>query len=137
MSLADGVRGVIQNILGEKSDVAVLRDATYIHAERYDWQLSKPLAMETNAEHRRWLECWQCIEIADLHHFPLWEKGVFDCLHDCFSDLLTVFAHYAKSRGGTATVCHGLRPMPCRVAAVVTVPRAASLPPSPPPSTPP
>ena len=29
MSLSDGVRGVIQNILGEKFDEAAIRDATY------------------------------------------------------------------------------------------------------------
>ena len=103
MTLADGVRGVIQNILGEKSDEAVIRDATYIHAERYNWKLSKPLPGQSLAAHRKWLDCWQNIEIADLHYFPLWEKGVFDCLQECFQDLTNIFAHYAKSIGGSTT----------------------------------
>ena len=103
MSLADGVRGVFQNILGEKSDEAVIRDATYIHAERYNWKLSKPLPGQSLAAHRKWLDCWQNIEIADLHYFPLWEKGVFDCLQECFQDLTNIFAHYAKSIGGSTT----------------------------------
>ena len=101
MSHADGVRGIIHNLLGERSDEAVLRDHTYIHAERYDWRLSKALGTETERQHRRWLECWQCMELADLHHFPLWEKGVFDCLHECFEDLIQIFAHYAKSVSDT------------------------------------
>merc|ERR1719424_1017170 len=103
MSLADGVRGVVQNILGEKSDEAVIRDATYIHAERYNWKLSKPLPGQSLAAHRKWLDCWQNIEIADLHYFPLWEKGVFDCLQECFQDLTNIFAHYSKSIGGSTT----------------------------------
>jgi len=103
MSLADGVRGVFQNILGEKTDEAVIRDATYIHAERYNWKLSKPLPGQSLAAHRKWCDCWQNIEIADLHYFPLWEKGVFDCLQECFQDLTNIFAHYAKSIGGSTT----------------------------------
>ena len=103
MSLADGVRGVIQNILGEKSDEAVIRDATYIRAERYDWKLSKPLSKQTLGAHRKWLDCWQSLSIADLHHFPLWEKGVFDCVQEVFEDLTNIFAHYAKSIGGSTT----------------------------------
>ena len=103
MTLAGGVRGVIQNILGEKSDEAVIRDATYIHAERYDWKLSKPLNGQSLAAHRKWLDCWQNLSIADLHHFPLWEKGVFDCLQEVFGDLTNIFAHYAKSIGGSTT----------------------------------
>ena len=103
MSLADGVRGIFMNILGEKSDEGVIRDATYIHAERYNWKLSKPLPGQTLAAHRKWLDCWQNIEIGDLHYFPLWEKGVFDCLQECFQDLTNIFAHYAKSIGGSTT----------------------------------
>ena len=103
MTLAQGVRGVIQNILGEKSDEGVIRDATYIHAERYNWKLSKPLPGQSLAAHRKWLDCWQNIEIADLHYFPLWEKGVFDCLQECFQDLTNIFAHYSKSIGGSST----------------------------------
>merc|ERR1719183_250008 len=40
----------------------------------------------------------------DLHYFPLWEKGVFDCLQECFQDVTNIFAHYAKSIGGSTTV---------------------------------
>ena len=103
MGLADGVRGICQNLLGEKTDEAVIRDATYVHAERYDWRLAKPLSGQAERAHRKWLECWQCIEIADLHHFPTWEQAVFELLQECFSDLELVFAHYSKSIGGSGT----------------------------------
>ena len=103
MSLADGVRGIIQNLLSQKSDEAVIRDATYIHAHRYKWQLTKPLPGQSDAAHRKWLDCWQNVEIADLHHFPLWEKGVHDCLQEAFADLSRIFAHYSKSIGGSTT----------------------------------
>ena len=109
MTLAEGVRGVIQNILGEKSDEAVIRDATYIHADRYDWKLSKPLSGQALTAHRKWLDCWQNIEIADLHHFPLWEQGVFECLQEVFGDLTNIFSHYSKSIGGSTTAEDAVR----------------------------
>eukprot|EP00966_Prymnesium_polylepis_P206025 4774034-Prymnesium_polylepis.1 len=103
MPLAECVRGVIQNLLGEKGDAAVIRDCTYIKADRYDWRLAKPLKGQSLSIYRKWLECWQNIEVNDLHHFPLWEKGVFDILQESFQDLMSIFAHYAKSVGGSTT----------------------------------
>jgi len=103
MPLSDCVRGLIQNLLGEKGDEAVIRDSTYIRADRYDWRQSKPLQGQHLSLHRKWLECWQNIEVSDLHHFPLWEKGVHDVLQESFQDLISIFAHYAKSIGGSTT----------------------------------
>ena len=80
-----------------------MRDLTYIACPRFDWRDSKPLKGQTPAQHRKWLDCWQNIEIADLHYFPLWEQGVFDCLQEVFGDLTNIFAHYAKSIGGSTT----------------------------------
>ena len=48
MSMAAGIRGFIQNLLGEKGDEAVIRDYTYIKADRYDWHQSKPLKGRTS-----------------------------------------------------------------------------------------
>ena len=53
--------------------------------------------------HRKWLECWQLIEVADLYHFPLWEQGVHDVLQESFGELTSIFAHYCKSIGGSVT----------------------------------
>ena len=98
-----GLRGLLENLFGRASDEAIIRDATYIYADRYDWADSRPLPGQSLSLHRKWRDCWQNIEIADLHYFPLWEKGVFDCLQECFQDLTNIFAHYAKSIGGSTT----------------------------------
>ena len=103
MSLADRVRGFIQNMIGEKGEEAVMRDATYIRADRYDWKLSKPLNGQKLTAHRKWLDCWQAMTLMDLHHFPLWEKEVHDVLQECFGDLTSIFAFYCKSIGGADT----------------------------------
>jgi hypothetical protein len=75
-----GLRGLLENLFCRSSDEAIIRDATYIYAERYDWAESRPLKGQPLSLHRRWRDCWQCMELADLHHFPLWEKGVHDVL---------------------------------------------------------
>ena len=103
MSVASAIRGFIRNLLGEQGDEAVIRDYTYIKAERYDWHLAKPLKGQSLAAHRKWLDVWQLIEVADLHYFPLWEKDVHDCLQSRFNDLISIFSHYSKSIGGSTT----------------------------------
>ena len=32
-----GLRGLLENLFGRASDEAIIRDATYIYASRYDW----------------------------------------------------------------------------------------------------
>jgi hypothetical protein len=103
MTLAMAVKAFLQNLLGEKGDEAAIRDYTYIKADRFDWHQAKPLKGQTLAAHRKWLDVWQLIEIADLHYFPLWEKEVHDCLQLRFADLTSIFSHYSKSIGGSTT----------------------------------
>ena len=98
-----GLQGLIENLMGRASDEAVIRDATYIFAERFDWAESRPLPGQSLAMHRRWRNCWENVEIADLHQFPLWEKGVHDTLQPVFSELHKIFAHYAKGATGGET----------------------------------
>ena len=98
-----GLRGLLENLFGRASDEAIIRDATYIYAERYDWADSRPLPGQQLSLHRRWRDCWQCMELADLHHFPLWEKGVHDVLQVVFGQLQQIFAHYAKGATGGET----------------------------------
>lgn len=106
---AAGLRGLIENLFGRASDEAIIRDATYIYASRYDWADSRPLPGQTLALHRRWRDCWQNIEIADLHHFPLWEKGVHDVLQPLFGELQKIFSHYAKGATGGETAEDAVR----------------------------
>jgi hypothetical protein len=103
LTLAMAVKAFLQNLLGEKGDEAAIRDYTYIKADRFDWHQAKPLKGQTLAAHRKWLDVWQLIEIADLHYFPLWEKEVHDCLQLRFADLTSIFSHYSKSIGGSTT----------------------------------
>eukprot|EP00966_Prymnesium_polylepis_P111896 2588356-Prymnesium_polylepis.1 len=55
MSLAQCVDGFILNVLGQKSEEAVIADTVHICAERYDWRQSKPLRHQTLKEHRQWV----------------------------------------------------------------------------------
>ena len=75
-----GLKGLLENLFGRATDEAIIRDATYITATRYDWADSRPMPGQSLKVHRRWRDVWQNLQIADLHHFPLWEKGVHDTL---------------------------------------------------------
>ena len=97
---ARGLQGLIDNLFGRASDEAIIRDATYIYATRFDWADSRPLPGQSLALHRQWRDCWQNLEIADLHHFPLWEKEVHDTLQPVFGEIQKIFANYCKSIGG-------------------------------------
>ena len=101
--LHHSILGFIKNLLYEQGDEAFIRDHTFIACPRYDWHNSKPLKGQTLAKHRKWLDVWQLIEIADLHYFPLWEQGVHDCLQARFDNLMSIFSHYSKSVGGSTT----------------------------------
>ena len=92
---ADGLKGLLENLFCRSSDEAIIRDATYIYAERYDWAESRPLKGQPLSLHRRWRDCWQCMELADLHHFPLWEKGVHDVLQVACRTAVHYFPHPA------------------------------------------
>ena len=80
MTLAQCCEGMFQVLLQIKTDEAVIRDYTYIHADRYDWRLSQPMPNQTLSMHRKWQEAWQCIELGDVLYFPTWEKDVHDLL---------------------------------------------------------
>ena len=79
MSEAQGIKGFIENLLGEVSEEQVMVSNTITRAVRYDWQReSAPLEGQKLEQHKAWLEVWQRVEIQDIHSFPLWEKEVHD-----------------------------------------------------------
>ena len=43
----------------------------------------------------------------DLYAFPLWEKGVHDCLQHHFGSIMRVFSHYTKGISGIDSVTEG------------------------------
>jgi hypothetical protein len=65
MSRADGVRGLLANLIDGKSEAAVLRDVTFIHAQRYDWRGARPLREQNELSFHRWLDCWCNMQMAD------------------------------------------------------------------------
>ena len=99
MTPADGVTALMQNMLkeAEEEEEVVLR-ATYVHAEWYDAAtLAKPLPSDGSGDFEKWMECWQRIEIMDMHHWPLWEDEVHDILQPLFKELQLIFLAYTRS----------------------------------------
>ena len=104
MSEAQGIKGFIENLLGEVSEEQVMVSNTITRAVRYDWQReSAPLEGQKLEHHKAWLEVWQRVEIQDIHSFPLWEKEVHDVLQKRFADLKSIFLAYCRSIGGSGS----------------------------------
>ena len=104
MSEADAIKGFCANLLREANEEEVMVRATLIRADRYDWRRdSKPLIdpksgkPEPLSEFKKWLALWQRIEIMDIYYFPLWEKGVHDCLQKHYKELTQCFLGYTRS----------------------------------------
>ena len=109
-SRADAVRSWIQTLLWEKSPELCMWSQTVITAARYDWKsLTRPLPSFTNAQHTLWCHCWEGCVLMDMHHFPLWEKGVHDCLQKRFQDLMSIFTHYCKGVSGIDSAADALQ----------------------------
>ena len=117
MTPADGVRALMINMLGEAEEEEVVVRTTYIKADRWDQkngnrmavaidgdtmvledvEPAKPLPSDKPGDFEKWMECWQRIEIMDMHMFPLWEKAVFDILQPLFKELQLIFLGYTRS----------------------------------------
>ena len=84
-------------------------EATVIKADRYDWQKqTKMLPGFSQAQHKLWLQCWENVVLMDIHHFPLWEKGVHDVLQTNFPVLMRIFSHYTKGISGIDSAADAL-----------------------------
>ena len=104
MTPARCVAAFIKNLLGEENTEESMWSATLIKAERFQWQrYSQLLPGQTLKQHRKWLQVWQRMELQDIHYFPLWEKGVHDCLQKHFQDLSLIFLAYCRSVLGSDT----------------------------------
>ena len=81
MTPVQGIKGFIQNLIGEMDEEAVVALATYIRAERYDFAtLAKPLAGQNAAAHAKWIDCWSRVEVMDMEGFPLWEEELHNLM---------------------------------------------------------
>jgi hypothetical protein len=100
------IAGFIQTPAGDATDEQVLVQQTLVKAQRFDLKRkSKPIASDKGpqpmAAHRKWLACWERVEIMDLHHFPLalWEH---DLLQAHFAELSSCFLGYTRSISETS-----------------------------------
>lgn len=101
MTMADAVRSWLANLFFEKSPELCMWEMTVIKAERYDAaKQTKMLSGYSNAQHKLWCQCWESVALIDIHHFPLWEKGVHDVLQVHFPVLMRIFSHYTKGISG-------------------------------------
>ena len=98
MTPVQGIKGFIQNLIGEMDEEAVVALATYIRAERYDFAtLAKPLAGQNAAAHAKWIDCWSRVECMDMEGFPLWEEELHNLMQPLFGELSTIFLAYCRS----------------------------------------
>jgi hypothetical protein len=122
MTPADGIKGLMQNMLGEAEEEEVVVRATYIKADRWDLENgnrmataidgdtmvledvepAKALPSDKAGDFEKWLECWKRIEIMDMHMWPLWEKTVHDILQPLFKELQLIFLAYTRSISETS-----------------------------------
>jgi hypothetical protein len=99
--MAEATRAWMANLLWEKTPEMCMWEATVIKASRYDWEReTKMLPGFSQAQHKLWCQCWENVVLLDIHHFPLWEKGVHDCLQVQFPVLMRIFSHYTKGISG-------------------------------------
>ena len=96
---AKKVEAFLQNFFGEFTEEEVMRDATYIHAVRYDLAESRPLEGESAKDHEAFLTEFRQLQLEGLYGWPLWEKDVHDLLHVHFKELASVFRAYRRSLG--------------------------------------
>ena len=104
MKDAAKVRAMIQNMVGERDEVTVLKEDTYIRAERFDWKNeSKPLPGMSPEAHKLFLEDWEKINdnMNGIYGFPTWEQEVHDLLLQNHAELRSIFGAYCKTLGVT------------------------------------
>ena len=73
-----------------------------------DLGLDFTLPGQPEVEYKLFRECWKRMPLMDIHHFPLWEKGVHDCLQQHFPVLMRIFSHYTKGISGIDSAADAL-----------------------------
>ena len=99
MDGADVVEATIKNVLQQEPPATIVASATYVglHDRLNAWVDSVPLPGESQSSHEAWLNTWHNVNLSGLYGFPLWEREVHDALQRAFSELVSIFAHYAKA----------------------------------------
>jgi len=95
MSTESKVASIVANYLGEKDENAAIGAAMVPTAARFDASQVMGLPGHSAAEHERWMAAWMQVDLSMVPGFPLWEREVFEVLHNSFTDLLGLFTYYA------------------------------------------
>ena len=97
MSLAQRVKGLMDNYLGTRSAQDVLTEAMVTQVKRFQISDASPLPGQPIEAHSLLVECWKAMDVSNAFGFPLWEKAVFQLLQANFTEVAAVFAHYSRS----------------------------------------
>jgi hypothetical protein len=92
MTPAMATRAMIQNMIGERDELTVLREDTYIRAERFDWKHeSKALPGMSTDVHQRFMEDFGKIQL----------DGLYGSLDEAWQDAVA----WLESQGAGADSC--------------------------------
>ena len=94
MSFAARVRSMVQNVLGQATEMEVITEAVASEASEGAADFDEKVK---EAQRKNWLICWKNMTFKDLHGFPLWETQLHDVLQAAFPELQSIFLHYCGS----------------------------------------
>ena len=94
MSFASRVRSMVQNVLGQATEMEVITEAVASEASEGAADFDEKVK---EAQRKNWLVCWRNMTFKDLHGFPLWETQLHDVLQGAFPELQSIFLHYCGS----------------------------------------
>ena len=107
MTTEQKVGGMMRLVLRLADRTVVVADSTYIKAPpRFDPVAHvTELVSEGDAKGQytgssavpigRWLDCWQALELKELHGYPTWDQPLFMLLQPYFAMICRLFASYA------------------------------------------
>ena len=94
MSFASRVRSMVQNVLGQATEMEAITEAVASEASEGAADFDEKVK---EAQRKNWLVCWRNMTFKDLHGFPLWETQLHDVLQGAFPELQSIFLHYCGS----------------------------------------
>jgi len=104
-TMADRVLGIIDNLLGVRSEREVITGVLYPPPPRTTIaDTSGPLPGQPAEQHQLFVASWKeamraCLEV-DVIGFPVWEEEVFKIIQENYAELSAIFSHYAQSIAG-------------------------------------
>ena len=87
MSFASRVRSMVQNVLGQATEMEVITEAVASEASEGAADFDEKVGRRSARTGR----CWRNMTFKDLHGFPLWETQLHDVLQGAFPELQSIF----------------------------------------------